>query len=89
MGMVDRSSTWSVTDAKARLGEVIDRALHDGPQTITRNGRRTAVLVSAAEWQRTAKREGTQADFLAASPLKRSGLVMQRLSDAPRDVGIP
>ena len=29
-------AAWSVADAKARLSELIDRALSDGPQVITR-----------------------------------------------------
>ena len=33
----DRRS-WAAAEAKARFNEVIDRALADGPQTITRKG---------------------------------------------------
>jgi prevent-host-death family protein len=36
---------WSVAEAKAKFSEVIDRALSQGPQTITRKGRTTAVIV--------------------------------------------
>jgi prevent-host-death family protein len=39
----------TVAEAKAKFSEVPDRALSDGPQTITRNGRPTAVIVSAEE----------------------------------------
>ena len=38
---------WTVAEAKAKFSEVLDRALSDGPQTITRNGKTTAVIVSA------------------------------------------
>ena len=44
--------TWAVAEAKARFSELIDRALADGPQTITRNGQNAVVVVSAEEWQR-------------------------------------
>lgn len=84
--MAAQGTTWSVADAKARLSEVIDRAVREGPQTITRNGRKTAVVVSAEEWERKAQREGTLADFFAASPLRGSGLVIERVSDGPREV---
>ena len=33
-------------DAKNRFSEVVEHALHDGRQTITRRGKETAVLVS-------------------------------------------
>ena len=69
---------WTVAEAKAKLSEVLDRALSDGPQTITRNGKTTAIIVSAEEWARRAKREGTLADFFANSPLRDSGLEIER-----------
>jgi prevent-host-death family protein len=74
---------WTVAEAKAKFSEVLDRAVSDGPQTITRNGKTTAVIVSAEEWAqaREPKREGTLADFLAKSPLRGSGLEIERLKD--------
>ncbi len=72
---------WTVAEAKAKFSEVLDRALSDGPQTITRNGKTTAVIVSAEEWTRRAKREGTLADFFANSPLRDSGLEIERLKE--------
>jgi prevent-host-death family protein len=72
---------WTVAEAKAKFSEVLDRALADGPQTITRNGKLTAVIVSAEEWARRAKREGTLAEFFANSPLRGSGLEIERLKD--------
>lgn len=69
---------WGVADAKAHLSEVIDRALSVGPQTITRNGRKAVVVVSLDEWGRTARRRGTLADFFASSPLRGSGLEIDR-----------
>jgi prevent-host-death family protein len=79
-------NAWTVTEAKARLSELIERARTRGPQTITRNGRTTAVLVSADAWERKTKRRGNLADFFAASPLRASGLVIERSKDPPRDV---
>jgi prevent-host-death family protein len=74
---------WSVAEAKARFSEVLDQA-REAPQTITRNGRRAAVIVSAEEWERRTARAGTLADFLAASPLKGTKLRLDRAKDRPR-----
>jgi prevent-host-death family protein len=76
---------WSVAEAKARFSELLERAASDGPQLITRYGRAEAVLVSAVEWDRKVKRQGTLADFFAGSPLPGSGLVVERSKDAPRE----
>ena len=80
------SQTWTVAEAKAKFSEVIDRALSEGPQTITRKGRTAVVLVGAEEWQRKTQRVGNLAEFFASSPLRGSGLKLRRRKDAPRKV---
>jgi prevent-host-death family protein len=78
--------TWAVAEAKAHFSEVIDRALSDGPQTITRKGQKAAVVVSAEEWQRKTSRKGNLAEFFAASPLRGSDLKIKRPKDGPREI---
>lgn len=82
------ADTWTVAEAKARFSEVIDRAARKGPQTVTRHGRTAAIVVSAEEWDRKTKRVGNLADFLAMSPLGRSGLRVERRRDRPRKVAL-
>ena len=80
------SPIWTVAEAKAKLSELIDQARAHGPQTITGDGRATAVLVSAEEWERKTKRPDNLAQFFAGSPLRDSGLVVERSNDRPRDI---
>jgi prevent-host-death family protein len=77
---------WSVAEAKARLSELLDHALNDGPQAITRRGREIAVVVSTEEWHRKSSRSGSLAEFLAASPLRESGLDIKRMDAPARDI---
>lgn len=79
---------WTVAQAKAKLSEVIENAHTQGPQTITRNGRRTAVVVDAQEWERKTQRSGTLADFFKASPLRGSDLKVRRLRDRLRSTDL-
>lgn len=76
--------SWTVASAKAKLSEVIERA-QSAPQTITRNGKPSVVVVSADEWQRKAARKGTLAEFLMESPLRGADLDLERQRDEPRD----
>jgi prevent-host-death family protein len=78
---------WTVAQAKAKFSEVIDKARSLGPQTITRNGRKAAVVVAADEWERKARRKGTLAEFFASSPLRRSKLRADRLRGGVRKAG--
>jgi prevent-host-death family protein len=79
---------WSVAAAKAKFSEVIDRALSEGPQAITRNGRNTVVVVAADEWERKTKRTGNLAEFFARSPLRGSGIKIERVKDGPRKLDL-
>jgi prevent-host-death family protein len=78
-------ATWTLAGAKARFSEVVDRA-QACPQIVTRNGKPSAVIVSAEEWARKTVRKGTLAEFLLASPLRGADLDLERQHDAPRDV---
>lgn len=79
MGMV-----WQLQEAKNKLSEVVDRALKDGPQEITKHGKKTAVLLAMSEYERLKHRKGTLADFFKQSPL--AGIDLNRRKDLPREV---
>jgi len=85
---VTSMASWKVAEAKSRFSELIEKALREGAQEITRHGRRTAVVVSAEEWDRKTKRKGSLIEFLDQSPLKGSGLEIERLQDQPREVDL-
>lgn len=84
--MAKTGGTWAVAKAKARLSAVIDRALADGPQTITKNGRKAVVVVAVDEWERKTRRKGNLAEFLANSPLRAVRLHLKRSRDKARDI---
>ncbi|MPZ19376.1 MAG: type II toxin-antitoxin system prevent-host-death family antitoxin [Luteitalea sp.] len=42
---------WQVHEAKARFGEVMERASKEGPQTITRHGAARVVMLSIEDYR--------------------------------------
>ena len=82
------TQSWTVAEAKAKFSEIIERAMSEGRQTITRKGRTAAVVVGAEEWQRKTKRVGSLAEFFAASPLRGSGLKVRRRKERPRKINL-
>ena len=80
--------TWTVAEAKAKFSEIIERAMSEGPQTITRKGRTAAVVVGALEWQKKTNRAGNLAEFFAASPLRGSHLRIRRLKAKARGISL-
>ncbi len=81
-------NAWTVAEAKAKLSEVINKAHSSGPQTITKNGHVTAMVVSVEEWQKKTSRHNTLADFFAASPLPGSSFKITRSNGGLRKVSL-
>lgn len=61
--------TWSITEARNKLSEVVDATLSEGPQTITRRGVEVAVVISHEEYRKLRLRQMTLMEFFRASPL--------------------
>lgn len=74
--------SWKFTDAKARLSEVVQRALDGKPQRIVRGGRDVVVVVAEAQF----KRAGKRADLVHLfSALRGTGLHLERERDTGRE----
>jgi len=79
-------NTWQLQDAKNKFSELVERALKNGAQIITRRGERVAVLIPYQEYTRITRPAGSLADFLLNSPLPESGLIITRDASLPRDL---
>jgi len=76
--MAERVRTWQLKDARANFSTLVNRAISDGPQIVTRNGKEAAVVVSMEEWTRRDRRRGDLVDFFANSPLREEGIEIER-----------
>ncbi len=72
---------WQLQQAKAKFSEVVQRAIEDGPQTVTRRGKPAVVVVAAEEFERMREMTPTLKDLLLECPLE--GVDLER----PRDYG--
>jgi prevent-host-death family protein len=77
---------WQLQDAKARFSEFIDKALNEGPQTVTRHGKPVAVLVSLDTWQRLESEGPTLKAWLRAAPLEGVDLSRSRSRARRKDL---
>lgn len=79
---------WQLHEAKNRFSEVVERAIKDGPQTVTKHGKEAVVVVSAEQFRRrteTANRPTQSlAEFLLQSPLSGVRLRIRRSRDTGR-----
>ena len=81
-----KSRSWQLQEAKNRLSEVVDEAARNGPQIITRRGVEAAVVVSAADWSKMARRRPPLIELLRRAPRIPGGLDVTRARDTGRDV---
>ena len=81
-------STWQVQEAKARFSELMRGADETGPQTITVRGRRTAVLLSAKDYDRLSGRKPSLVALMRASPLAGIDLTVGRDRSPARDIDL-
>jgi prevent-host-death family protein len=74
---------WKLQDAKARFSEVVDRALRDGPQLVTRHGENAVVIVAYRDFV-GAEPTLDFKDFLMSIP--RVGLEIKPSRRRPRRI---
>jgi len=76
---------WQLQEAKQKFSQVVQRALDEGPQVVTRHGETVVVIVSAGEYQRLTGSKPDLADFLLYGP-DLSVLDLERAPDLPREI---
>ena len=79
-------AVWKLQDAKNKFSEVVNLAQTDGPQEITRHGKKTAVVISFQDYRKVKKRKVSLVDFFHNSPLQ--GLDFERTIDYPRKISL-
>ncbi len=75
---------WQIQQAKARFSEMVECAIKDGPQTVTRHGKAVAVLVPADQYRRWRSKGKSLKALLAAAPLK--GVRIKRSRETVRTI---
>ena len=79
------NKTWQLQEAKNKLSELVERALKDGAQVITRHGKKVVVVIPYQEYEHLTRPTKNLAEFLAESPLAGSQVHIERDKSASRD----
>ena len=75
---------WKLADAKNKLSEVVNRAIEEGPQTITRR-KDVVVMLSEKEYRELKGEKVSFSDFLLNGP-GLDGIDLTRSEDQMRSV---
>ncbi len=75
--------TWQVQTAKQRFSELVERAVTEGPQIVTKHGRETVVVLDIREYRKLKGVPMDFTEFLLGIP-KGDELEIERSKDPPR-----
>jgi prevent-host-death family protein len=59
---------WQLQEAKAKFSQLVQKALDEGPQTVTRHGKEVAVLLSADDYKKLQRRRPGLLEILMSGP---------------------
>ena len=83
-----KGTIWQLQEAKNRFSEMVNKALEEGPQTVTRHGEEVVIILSKAEYNRLVKSQTSLLEFFRQSPLVGIELELERDLSLPRDVDL-
>lgn len=76
---------WPLNEAKANFEEVVQCALAEGPQIVSRHDQDVVVVISCSDYDRLRQGKPSLVDFLRNSPLRGMDFDGERPRDLPRD----
>ncbi|MCH9698678.1 MAG: type II toxin-antitoxin system Phd/YefM family antitoxin [Gammaproteobacteria bacterium] len=86
-----RKNTWQLQEAKSKFSQLIDKAMHDTPQFVTKHGKQAVVVLSYETYQTFVHPSNNLVEFFASSPLvgdSEKPLTFEREKDHPRPIDL-
>jgi antitoxin Phd len=77
--------SWQLQEAKNKFSRVVENAVNDGPQIITKRGVEVAIIISYAEYQKMIASRGKLSTFFQDSPLVDVELDLSRDKSEARE----
>jgi prevent-host-death family protein len=74
---------WQLHDAKNKFSKVIDCAITQGAQIVTRRGKKVVVIMAFEEYKHLQRQNSSLAQFLLTSPFSGSELKITRDKNLP------
>jgi antitoxin Phd len=81
-------TVWQLQEAKNRFSEVVNKAITEGPQTVTRHGEEIVVILSKVEYNQLKKSQVGLVEFFGQSPLVGVELDLVRDASLPGDINL-
>ena len=80
--------TWQLQEAKSRFSELVEHALTEGPQVVTRRGVEVVVVTSVEDYQEKSADSEGPLEFFRRKPYFDDDLVLERDRSPSREVNL-
>lgn len=77
---------WKLQDAKNHFSELVEYAMKEGPQEVTKRGEHAVVILSYGLYQELSKPKENLVTFFKNSPFWGVEIDLQRSKDIPREI---
>ena len=78
--------TWQLQEAKNKFSKLVEKAQFEGPQFVTKHGKETVVVLSMEAYQNIVKPKSNLFQFIQASPLSETSIIIDRDKSTARDI---
>jgi prevent-host-death family protein len=79
---------WQLQEAKNKFSEVVRKATEEGPQTVTKHGKDSVVVISVEDYKKIERPETSLVEFFQQSPLASVELDLERDKSPARDISL-
>ncbi|MDJ0756490.1 MAG: type II toxin-antitoxin system Phd/YefM family antitoxin [Ardenticatenaceae bacterium] len=69
---------WQLQEAKSKFSQLVNQAIDEGPQIVTRHGEKVVVVLSISDYEKMVQPPPSLLNLLLNSPLTNSGLIIER-----------
>ncbi len=80
-----KNNTWQLQEAKNKFSQLVECAMHNEPQFVTKHGDNAVVIISFEDYKKITKFETDLVTFLRNSPLLGVELDISSNSDLTRE----
>jgi prevent-host-death family protein len=76
--MITKSKKWQLQEAKNSFSEVVRKATEEGPQTVTKHGKDSVIVLSAEDYRKLEKPKTSLIEFFQKSPFSNVDIHLER-----------
>lgn len=81
-----KHNTWQLQDAKSKFSQLVESAMTDEPQIVTKHGHNAVVVLSYKDYEAMLQPKNSIIEFFRNSPLAEVELDLSRNNDFPREI---